>query len=158
MGVPLRYLNVGGGLGVDYDGSRTTFASSMNYTIHEYAEDVVYTTKDICSQEQVPMPDLLSESGRAVVAKGVRNSVGMDINPKDKTVWFTDNQTDGMGDDTPPGEQWRRVLDIERGEFPDVERLFLVVGFALGRIGGGEAGAEASEESAGTSVGEALKS
>jgi glucose/arabinose dehydrogenase len=43
-------------------------------------------------------------SGRAVVAKGVRNSVGMDINPKDKTVWFTDNQTDGMGDDTPPGE------------------------------------------------------
>ncbi|HET9976319.1 MAG TPA: PQQ-dependent sugar dehydrogenase [Burkholderiaceae bacterium] len=43
-------------------------------------------------------------SGRTVVAKGVRNSVGMDINPKDKTVWFTDNQTDGMGDDTPPGE------------------------------------------------------
>jgi glucose/arabinose dehydrogenase len=43
-------------------------------------------------------------SGREVVAKGVRNSVGMDINPKDKTVWFTDNQTDGMGDDTPPGE------------------------------------------------------
>jgi glucose/arabinose dehydrogenase len=43
-------------------------------------------------------------SGRAVVAKGVRNSVGMDINPKDKTVWFTDNQTDGMGDEIPPGE------------------------------------------------------
>ncbi len=43
-------------------------------------------------------------SGREVVARGVRNSVGMDINPKDKTVWFTDNQTDGMGDETPPGE------------------------------------------------------
>jgi glucose/arabinose dehydrogenase len=43
-------------------------------------------------------------SNRQVVAVGVRNSVGMDINPKDKTVWFTDNQTDGMGDDTPPGE------------------------------------------------------
>ncbi len=43
-------------------------------------------------------------SGREVVAVGVRNSVGIDINPKDKTVWFTDNQTDGMGDDTPPGE------------------------------------------------------
>ena len=68
MGVPLRYLNVGGGLGVDYDGSRTTFASSMNYSVHEYAEDVVYTTKDICTQEQVPMPNLLSESGRAIVA------------------------------------------------------------------------------------------
>ena len=43
-------------------------------------------------------------SGREVVARGVRNSVGMDINPKDKTVWFTDNQTDGMGDEIPPGE------------------------------------------------------
>jgi glucose/arabinose dehydrogenase len=43
-------------------------------------------------------------SGREVLARGVRNSVGMDISPKDKTVWFTDNQTDGMGDDTPPGE------------------------------------------------------
>ena len=43
-------------------------------------------------------------TGREVVARGVRNSVGMDINPKDKSIWFTDNQTDGMGDDTPPGE------------------------------------------------------
>ena len=43
-------------------------------------------------------------SGREVIARGVRNPVGMDINPKDKTVWFTDNQTDGMGDETPPGE------------------------------------------------------
>jgi glucose/arabinose dehydrogenase len=46
----------------------------------------------------------LDGSGREVVARGVRNSVGMDISPKDKTVWFTDNQTDGMGDNTPPGE------------------------------------------------------
>ncbi|MBP1627641.1 MAG: arginine decarboxylase, biosynthetic [Holophagaceae bacterium] len=67
-GVPLKYLNVGGGLGVDYDGSRTTFHSSMNYTVDEYAADVVYTTKDICTQEQVPVPNLLSESGRAIVA------------------------------------------------------------------------------------------
>jgi glucose/arabinose dehydrogenase len=43
-------------------------------------------------------------TGREVVARGIRNSVGIDINPKDKIVWFTDNQTDGMGDDTPPGE------------------------------------------------------
>jgi len=48
--------------------------------------------------------DPFDGSKREVVAKGVRNSVGMYINPKDKTVWFTDNQTDGMGDDTPPGE------------------------------------------------------
>ncbi len=48
--------------------------------------------------------DPFDGSKRQVLARGVRNSVGMDINPKDKTVWFTDNQTDGMGDDTPPGE------------------------------------------------------
>jgi len=68
MGVPLQYLNVGGGLGVDYDGSRTTFSSSMNYSVQEYAADVVYTAKEICAQEQVPVPNLLSESGRAVAA------------------------------------------------------------------------------------------
>jgi arginine decarboxylase len=67
-GVPLKYLNVGGGLGVDYDGSRTTFSSSMNYTVDEYAADVVYTTKDVCTQEMVPVPILLSESGRAIAA------------------------------------------------------------------------------------------
>ena len=65
-GVPVKYLNVGGGLGVDYDGSKTTFSSSMNYSIEQYAADVVYTTKDICTHEQVPMPDLVSESGRAI--------------------------------------------------------------------------------------------
>jgi arginine decarboxylase len=68
MGVPIHYLNVGGGLGVDYDGSKTTFSSSMNYTVQEYAADVVYTTKEICTSEQVPMPHLLSESGRAITA------------------------------------------------------------------------------------------
>jgi glucose/arabinose dehydrogenase len=55
-------------------------------------------------------------SGRTVVAKGVRNSVGMDINPKDKTVWFTDNQTDGMGDDIPPGELNRITRPGSGGE------------------------------------------
>ena len=67
-GIPLKYLNVGGGMAIDYDGSRTTFSSSMNYTLQEYAADVVYTTKEICSQEQVPVPVLMSESGRAITA------------------------------------------------------------------------------------------
>jgi glucose/arabinose dehydrogenase len=57
-------------------------------------------------------------SGREVVARGVRNSVGMDINPKDKTVWFTDNQTDGMGDDTPPGELNRITKAGEHFGYP----------------------------------------
>ncbi|MFN7971967.1 MAG: biosynthetic arginine decarboxylase [Acidobacteriota bacterium] len=67
-GVPVKYLNLGGGLGVDYDGSKTVFDSSMNYTIQEYANDVVYTIKTICEEEKVDEPTLVTESGRAVSA------------------------------------------------------------------------------------------
>jgi glucose/arabinose dehydrogenase len=62
--------------------------------------------------------DPFNGSGREVVARGVRNSVGMDINPKDKTVWFTDNQTDGMGDDIPPGELNRITRPNEHFGYP----------------------------------------
>ena len=68
LGAPLKYLDVGGGLGVDYDGSRTNFTSSMNYTAEEYANDVVYSVMETCDLAQVPHPTLVSESGRAVVA------------------------------------------------------------------------------------------
>ncbi|MEP6769606.1 MAG: biosynthetic arginine decarboxylase [Acidobacteriota bacterium] len=68
MGVPIQYLNLGGGLGVDYDGSKTAFESSMNYSTQEYANDVVYTIKQICEEEKVPVPTLVTESGRAVTA------------------------------------------------------------------------------------------
>ncbi len=68
MGFPLSYLNVGGGLGVDYDGSRSAFDSSTNYTLQEYANDVVYYIADVCNAENVPHPDIVSESGRAIVA------------------------------------------------------------------------------------------
>lgn len=68
MGFPVEYLDVGGGLGVDYDGSRSAFDSSTNYTLQEYANDVVYCVGDICDAEKVSHPDLISESGRALVA------------------------------------------------------------------------------------------
>jgi arginine decarboxylase len=68
LGVPLQFVDVGGGLGVDYDGSQTNFPSSMNYTMQEYANDVVYGIKEQCELGGVPHPILLSESGRAVVA------------------------------------------------------------------------------------------
>jgi arginine decarboxylase len=68
MGVPIQYLNLGGGLGVDYDGSKTAFESSMNYSVQEYANDVVYTVKQICDEEGVPAPTIVTESGRAVTA------------------------------------------------------------------------------------------
>ena len=69
MGHELGYLDVGGGLGVDYDGSRTTFDSSMNYSLEEYVRDIVYTVKEVCDSESVPHPTLVSESGRAIVAQ-----------------------------------------------------------------------------------------
>ena len=67
-GVEIQYLNLGGGLGVDYDGSKTAFDSSMNYTVQEYANDIVYTIKSICDEEKVPVPTLVTESGRAITA------------------------------------------------------------------------------------------
>jgi arginine decarboxylase len=68
LGAPLKYLDVGGGLGVDYDGSRTNFSSSMNYSTEEYANDVVFSVMEACDSANVPHPVLVSESGRAVVA------------------------------------------------------------------------------------------
>src|SRR5438034_8207885 len=68
MGFQIEFLDVGGGLGVDYDGSRSAFDSSTNYTLQEYTNDVVYYVADVCNTEQVPHPDIISESGRAVVA------------------------------------------------------------------------------------------
>ena len=68
MGFPVEYIDVGGGLGVDYDGSRSAFDSSTNYTLQEYTNDVVYYIGDVCNAEKVPHPDIISESGRALVA------------------------------------------------------------------------------------------
>jgi len=68
MGHPLEYLDVGGGLAIDYDGSRSEFHSSMNYTLEEYASDIVYNVGDVCDDEGVPHPNIVSESGRAIVA------------------------------------------------------------------------------------------
>ena len=64
----LTYLDVGGGLGIDYDGSQTDFESSVNYTLEEYARDVVYHIQSICDEAEVPHPNIITESGRAVAA------------------------------------------------------------------------------------------
>ena len=68
MGFAIDYLDVGGGLGVDYDGSRSAFDSSTNYSLQEYTNDIVYYIADVCNAEKVPHPDIISESGRAIVA------------------------------------------------------------------------------------------
>jgi arginine decarboxylase len=64
----LAYLDVGGGLGIDYDGSQTDFESSVNYTLQEYANDVVYHIQNVCDESAVPHPTIITESGRAIAA------------------------------------------------------------------------------------------
>ena len=68
LGVNLQYLDIGGGLGVDYDGSKSSYFSSVNYSIDEYANDVIYQIKNICDEAGVDCPNIISESGRATVA------------------------------------------------------------------------------------------
>ncbi len=68
MGVDITHVDVGGGLGVDYDGSSSTSQASVNYTLQEYADDVVYTIAEACRQHELPMPHIISESGRALTA------------------------------------------------------------------------------------------
>lgn len=79
-GVPLSYLDVGGGLGVDYDGSRSKQDNSVNYTLQEYANDVVFQIQEICDHEGIEHPHIFAESGRAVAAHHavlVLNVLGM---------------------------------------------------------------------------------
>jgi len=68
MHIDVEFLDIGGGMGVDYDGSKTTFESSVNYTTQEFANDVVYTIKSVCDDENVPEPNLVTESGRVMAA------------------------------------------------------------------------------------------
>jgi arginine decarboxylase len=68
MGATPNLLDVGGGLGVDYDGSQTNFHSSMNYSVQEYANDVVAAVQEACDDAGIPHPDLVTEAGRAMVA------------------------------------------------------------------------------------------
>lgn len=68
LGHALGYIDVGGGLGVDYDGSRSSFESSTNYTLPEYARDIVWNIMEVCNSEGVAHPIIVSESGRALVA------------------------------------------------------------------------------------------
>ena len=68
LGVDITHVDVGGGLGVDYDGTASTSHASVNYTLQEYANDVVYTIAEVCRDNEIPMPHIISESGRALTA------------------------------------------------------------------------------------------
>ena len=108
LGANMRYLDCGGGLGVDYDGSQTNFHSSVNYTLAEYASDIVSQVAEACNASGVPHPDLVTESGRALVAHHsvlvfnvlatneilagqIPESVGRDEPPLIRQLWETYN-------------------------------------------------------------------
>jgi arginine decarboxylase len=93
-GAGLKYLDVGGGLGIDYDGSQTDFESSVNYTLQEYANDVVYHIQSVCDEAEVAHPIIVSESGRAIAAYHsvlVFNVLGV--------TGYGDNGAEGVADD-----------------------------------------------------------
>jgi arginine decarboxylase len=103
-GAGLKYLDVGGGLGIDYDGSQTDFESSVNYTLQEYANDIVYHAQSVCDESDVPHPTIITESGRAIAAY---HSV----------LVFNVLGVSGMGDsDTPaepPADAEQPLIDLQ---------------------------------------------
>ncbi len=97
MGAPMQYFDVGGGLGVDYDGSRTNFESSVNYTVDEYAADVVSAIAEACERAEVPHPHIVTESGRAMAAHHavlVFNVLGVSEMPVARDVAITEDDPD----------------------------------------------------------------
>ena len=103
-GAGLEYLDVGGGLGVDYDGSQTNFESSVNYTLEEYANDVVYHIQTVCDDAGVKHPTIVSESGRAIVAYHsvlIFNVLGVSAFGEEK-----------IPDTIPPDEAEQPVIDL----------------------------------------------
>jgi arginine decarboxylase len=111
QGVPIRYVDVGGGLGVDYDGSRTSSDASVNYGVQEYANDVVFGICDVCEQEHVDPPTIVSESGRMLAAY--------------HSVLITDAQAAITGGDpTPPTMTGREAQVVE--DLAEIERTIHV--------------------------------
>lgn len=98
MGCGIEYLDIGGGLGVDYDGSKTRFESSVNYTVQEFANDVVYVVQTICDEEEVPHPNLVTESGRFMTAY---HSVFI-TSIRDEIETFADDEPEVTIDDDDP--------------------------------------------------------
>ena len=68
LGAPMKYIDVGGGLGIDFDGTKTSSSTSTNYSLQNYANDVIATIKDSCQVNNIEHPTVISESGRAIIS------------------------------------------------------------------------------------------
>lgn len=95
MGAGLKYVDVGGGLGVDYDGSQTNWENSINYSVQDYANDVVYQIAAACNSKNIPHPDIVTEAGRALVAHHsvlIMDVVGADLLKSDEMPLGLENE------------------------------------------------------------------
>ena len=124
-GYEIDYVDVGGGLAIDYDGSKSTFHSSMNYSVEEYARDVVHSLMDVCDEEGVPHPHIVSESGRAIVAHHsvlvveafgaiektveTRYELGVDDHRLVKSLLYTYNNLTSQN----LGESWHDCISVK---------------------------------------------
>ena len=98
LGAPIEFLDIGGGMGVDYDGSKTTFEASINYTMQEFANAAIYTIKGVCQDEAVPEPNLVTESGRVMTAYHAVFVTSI----RDEIETFADDQPQVTVDDDDP--------------------------------------------------------
>jgi arginine decarboxylase len=95
MKIPIEYLDVGGGMAVDYDGSRTSYESSANYNHREFANDIIYTIKTVCDDENVPHPTIIQESGRylsayhAILVTNVQDEIETVVEPHESDIQLT---------------------------------------------------------------------
>jgi arginine decarboxylase len=112
LGIEVEYVDVGGGLGVDYDGSRSNAQASVNYSIQEYANDIIYALAEECRENVVPMPHVISESGRALTA----HHALLLINVVDLETQAPDVPSNGAADDDHPIVQELAATFRELGE------------------------------------------
>lgn len=113
LGVRLEFVDIGGGLGVDYDGSRSTNASSVNYSVQEYANDVIFTIADTCNKLDLPHPNMIAESGRALTAH--HSILVFNVLETASQAFFTENQHE-INPDAP--ELLRDLYNIYKGLTP----------------------------------------
>ena len=98
LGANVEFLDIGGGMGVDYDGSKTMFEASINYTMQEFANDAIYTIRSVCDDENVPHPNLVTESGRVMTAYHAVCIMSI----RDEIETFADDQPQVTVDDDDP--------------------------------------------------------